>query len=731
MNDPARILLVDDDPLILDSTRRILKGAGYEVLTATNGEQTLRAVYSHFPDLVLLDMNLPDLSGYHICRHIKNDPTLEGIFVVIISGTYTDSESQAAGLESGADGYIARPIGGRELLARVEAMLRIRRAEAATRQAERRYRELFDRAPLMYVVTHNQDGIPIITACNQTFLSALGYTRAEVIGRSLTDFYTPASQAKLLEGGGYACALQGIFVPEERELLTRSGQIITTLLTAVPDLNAHGHVVGTRAMFLDITARKQAEEQIHYQANLLANVSDAIIETDLHFCIRYWNAAAEALYGWRAEEVIGKAVGEILQSEFRDTTLEASMHRLHAQGVWRGEVSQRHRDGHSIPILSTVSLIKDRQGNAIGYIAVNRDISERKQAEEALRALSLRHEALLAAIPEIVMEVNNDKVYTWANQAGREFFGEDVVGKEAAFYFVGEQETYQQVWPLFTGTEDTVYVESWQRRKDGQARLLAWWCRTLRNSRGQVIGALSSARDITEQKRAADLIRTRLELLDYATSHTPEEILQQTLDQLGELTNSPIGFYHCIESDQKTLSLQVWSTRTRQAFCRVAGKGLHAPIDQAGVWADCIHTQKPVIHNAYANLPHRKGMPEGHGLLVRELVVPILRAGKIVAVVGIGNKPTDYTDADVELVTYLADVAWEIVERKRQETELATRLDELRRWYKLTLGREMRILKLKREVNELLRRLGEPIRYPSATLQEDYQEPADVADEPR
>jgi PAS domain S-box-containing protein len=121
--------------------------------------------------------------------------------------------------------------------------------------------------------------------------------------------------------------------------------------------------------------------------------------------------------------------------------------------------------------------------------------------DEVAGDLLARQEALLAAVPDIIMEVDNNKVYTWANQAGFEFFGEDVIGKEAAQYFEGEQDTYGVVKPLFEGNENVFYVESWQRRRDGQKRLLAWWCRVLKDDSGNVTGALSSARDITEIKK--------------------------------------------------------------------------------------------------------------------------------------------------------------------------------------------------------------------------------------
>ena len=97
---------------------------------------------------------------------------------------------------------------------------------------------------------------------------------------------------------------------------------------------------------------------------------------------------------------------------------------------------------------------------------------------------------------------------------------------------------------------------------------------------------------------------------------------------------------------------------------------MHYDIEQAGVWVDCVREQKPVIHNDYAALPHKKGIPEGHIEVVRELVVPVMREGKIVAILGVGNKATDYTEKDMEIVSYLADVTWEIVLHKQADEDV-------------------------------------------------------------
>jgi PAS domain S-box-containing protein len=140
--------------------------------------------------------------------------------------------------------------------------------------------------------------------------------------------------------------------------------------------------------------------------------------------------------------------------------------------------------------------------------------AELKTSLKELQTLSIRQDAILSAVPDIIMEVDSNKVYTWANCAGLEFFGEDVFGKEAASYFEGEQNTYDAIQPLFEGTVKVLYVESWQKRKDGEKRLLAWWCKGLKDDQGNVTGAISTAKDITERKLAEDALIESKNYLD-------------------------------------------------------------------------------------------------------------------------------------------------------------------------------------------------------------------------
>ena len=175
---------------------------------------------------------------------------------------------------------------------------------------------------------------------------------------------------------------------------------------------------------------------------------------------------------------------------------------------------------------------------------------------------------------------------------------------------------------------------------------------------------------LQQQRQSESIIKTRLHLMQFANTHTLNELLQMTLDELETLTGSTIGFFHFLEADQNMIWLQAWSTNTLQNMCNAEGEGSHYEVEKAGVWADCIRQRRPVIHNDYASLKDRKGMPEGHATVVREMAIPIIRSNKVVAILGLGNKPEDYTSRDQDLVSTLADFAWDIVERKRVELNL-------------------------------------------------------------
>ncbi len=217
-------------------------------------------------------------------------------------------------------------------------------------------------------------------------------------------------------------------------------------------------------------------------------------------------------------------------------------------------------------------------------------------------------------------------------------------------------------------------------------------------------------RDATERIQAESVTQARLRLMEFAGTHSLEEVLVATLDELEALTGSRIAYYHFVQPGERTLNLQAWSTRTSREKRVTGGQDRKSESEPSGAWMDCVRQGRPVIHQERTTLPGQKGEAPGT-TVARELVAPVFRNNKVVAVLGVGDKQSDYSARDLETVSRLADLAWDIAERKRAEEELGKRMEELLAWENLTLGREARILDLKQEVNDLLAKLGRPARY--------------------
>ncbi|MBI5951151.1 MAG: PAS domain S-box protein [Chloroflexi bacterium] len=139
-----------------------------------------------------------------------------------------------------------------------------------------------------------------------------------------------------------------------------------------------------RLYHVDITKRKQVEEHVAYQARLLANVNDAIVGSDVQFRLNVWNTSAESMYGWKAEEVLGRNGLELLRTEWPQKDAEVMRSTIAETGRWRGEATQLRKDGTRIPVEVSSMVLRDESGQITGYVSVNHEITERKQAEEAL-----------------------------------------------------------------------------------------------------------------------------------------------------------------------------------------------------------------------------------------------------------------------------------------------------------------------------------------------------------
>ncbi len=181
---------------------------------------------------------------------------------------------------------------------------------------------------------------------------------------------------------------------------------------------------------------------------------------------------------------------------------------------------------------------------------------------------------------------------------------------------------------------------------------------------------------LENSRRIENALRSALKLNQYVQTASEDEIMQYCIEECETLTRSQIGFFHFVNPDQETIHLYAWSHNTTQT-CNVPGYQPHYPTSKAGVWVDCLHQRKPVVHNDYPSMPHKKGMPDGHVAITRGAYVPIFEKDQIVAIIGVGNKETDYDQTDLDQLQLLAENVWFSIRRKRYELERENLLKEL------------------------------------------------------
>ena len=290
------------------------------------------------------------------------------------------------------------------------------------------------------------------------------------------------------------------------------------------------HIVGAIA---DITQRKLAEDALRYQANLLSNVSDAVMATDLDLNIQSWNKAAERAYGWTAEEVIGKPLSAILKGTFIDTTREQALKEISEKGNWNGELIHSRKDGTAVYMFVSASALEDRNGNRAGMVMVNRDITLRKQMEHEREQLLAQLNKERRRIEEVALNLETEKDLL---QTIMDNTGAQLAYLDRDFNFVRVNSAYAagsgfalnkligrnhfDLFPdrenqaIFQKVRDTGEPVAFYDKpfifKDQSWRGVTYWDWTLNpvtDATGRIQGLVLSLIDTTERKRAEEEVK--------------------------------------------------------------------------------------------------------------------------------------------------------------------------------------------------------------------------------
>ncbi len=274
----------------------------------------------------------------------------------------------------------ARPIPAKErtqplILLGIEDVTELRASQAARQLA------VIVETTSDAIWTRTCDGI--ITSWNPGAERMFGYTAKEMVGTNISALIPPAHADEWQ-------LIQEKFSREQRitgfesERVRKDGLRLHVSLSISPVRDRLGKLIGAAAIARDITEKKRHEQKLAEQARLLALTHDAIFVRDAQNHIIFWNQGAEELYGWSQNEALGRVAHELLGTVFPQPLKEITA-QLNAKGLWNGELIHTRRDGVRLYVNSRWTLDRDAEGRPAGVLENNNDITNRKQAEEALR----------------------------------------------------------------------------------------------------------------------------------------------------------------------------------------------------------------------------------------------------------------------------------------------------------------------------------------------------------
>jgi PAS domain S-box-containing protein len=422
-----KVLIVDAVMENQHSLLQLLTDSGYKVRTVEMGKEALSSILTDIPDLILLNVKLPDISGFDVCKRLKGNDTTKSIPIIFICDL-SDATDKLNVFTAGAVDYITKPVSYNEVTVRVKnhlEMNRLRRELEYTANELRQknkddFKELFDEAPVGY---HEINAEGRIVRINKTELDMLGYSFSEVIGQYFWKFIADETVTKET----ILMKLSGKLTPTEsyeRTFRRKDGTALSVLVTDKLLKTADGKITGIRSNVQDITPQKRAEEQLKQSETLhraithtamdgfwLVNTEGKILEA---------NESISNITGYSIPELLQMYVADIEQKDDQKA-IEARIASLETEGSSRFESQLRRKDGKIIDVEVSIQSQPHSAGNIIAFL---RDISEQKQVYNELTISEEKFKKAFTTIPDSI-NINrmDDGTYLMINRGFENILG--------------------------------------------------------------------------------------------------------------------------------------------------------------------------------------------------------------------------------------------------------------------------------------------------------------------